>query len=230
MGSSSGAKARAGAPDAQCLLMVEDDANDAALIQAYLSEARQGGAQVLHARTLAEGIAIARSRDVQVVLLDLDLPDSHGFGTLERMRDAATGPVIVISGNGHPLLEEEVLRRRAYDVIPKHELDAATLRRVLRLASLHEQTHRALSASDSRYRALIENSSEALVLLDAEGRIGYSSAAMRRLLGYDAMEVLNQAALNYVLREDRAALQAAFQKLGETPGARSTLRDMPKHP
>jgi diguanylate cyclase (GGDEF)-like protein/PAS domain S-box-containing protein len=209
---------------APCLLMVEDNANDAELIQAYLSGAREGGASVLHARTLAEGIALARSRDVRVVLLDLDLPDSHGFRTLERMRDAAAGPVIVISGNGHPRLEDEALQRRAYDVIPKHELDAPTLRRVLRLASLHAQANRSRAAPDSRYRALIENSSEALVLLDADGRIEYSSAAMRRLLGYDATEVLSQFALSYVHAEDRVAVQSAFQQMRATPGERVTLR------
>ncbi len=212
------------AANAPCLLMVEDDANDAELIQAYLSDARDAGASILHARTLAEGVALARSRDVRVVLLDLDLPDSRGFRTLERMRDAAAGPVIVISGNGHPRLEDEALQRRAYDVIPKHELDAPTLRRVLRLASLHEQASRALATTDSRYQALIENSSEALVLLDADGRIEYSSAAMRRLLGYDAMEVLNQYALSYVHPEDRARVQSAFQQLCSVPGGRVTLR------
>jgi diguanylate cyclase (GGDEF)-like protein/PAS domain S-box-containing protein len=212
---------QAGAP---CLLMVEDNANDAELIRAFLSDTRDGGTQVLHARTLAEGVALARSRDVRVVLLDLDLPDSHGFQTLESMRDAAAGPVIVISGNGHPQLESEALRRRAYDVIAKHELDAATLRRVLRLASLHAQASRAQATADGRYRALIENSSEALMLLDAEGQIEYSSAAMRRLLGYDATEVLSQPALSYVLPEDRAAFQAAFQRLCATPGRRATLR------
>ncbi|HEX5092665.1 MAG TPA: PAS domain S-box protein [Burkholderiales bacterium] len=212
-----------------CLLMVEDNANDAELIQAYLSEARRGGAQVLHARTLAEGISLARSRSVQVVLLDLDLPDSHGFSTLERMRDAVPGPVIVISGNGHPRLEDEALRRRAYDVIAKHELDAATLRRVLRLASLHEQANRANAHPDGRYRALVENSSEALVLLDAEGRIEYSSAAMRRLLGYDAMEVLNQYALSYVQPEDRGTVQESFRRLCATPRGRATLRVRFRH-
>ncbi|MDH4096581.1 MAG: PAS domain S-box protein, partial [Betaproteobacteria bacterium] len=223
-GARSSATVRATQAGAPCLLMVEDNANDAELLQAYLSDARDDGTQVLHARTLAEGVALARSRDVRVVLLDLDLPDSHGFQTLESMRDAAAGPVIVISGNGHPQLENEALRRRAYDVIAKHELDAATLRRVLRLASLHAQASRAQATVDSRYRALIENSSEALMLLDAEGRIEYSSAAMRRLLGYDATEVLSQAALSYVLTEDRAAFQAAFQRLCAAPGRRATLR------
>jgi diguanylate cyclase (GGDEF)-like protein/PAS domain S-box-containing protein len=209
---------------APCILMVEDDPNDAELIRAYLAEAQRSGAEVLHARTLAEGLRLLESRDVQLTLLDLDLPDSHGFHTLERMRAAAAGPVVVISGNGHPSLVDEVLKRRAYDVIPKHELDAATLRRVLRLATLHQESGRALRTTEGRYRALLESSSEALVLLDAAGRVEYASAALRRLLGYDSPEVLGRFGLGFVLAEDRERVQAAFSKLLDAPGAEASLR------
>jgi diguanylate cyclase (GGDEF)-like protein/PAS domain S-box-containing protein len=206
------------------ILMVEDDPNDAELIQAYLADARRAGAEVLHARTLAEGLGLLEAHDVQLTLLDLDLPDSHGFNTLERMRAAAAGPVIVISGNGHPSLVDEVLKRRAYDVIPKHELDAATLRRVLRLATLHHGAGQALRTTEGRYRALLASSSEALVLLDATGRVEYCSAAMRPLLGYDAAEAIGQFGVSFVQPEDRDAVQAAFRELRAAPGATSTLR------
>jgi diguanylate cyclase (GGDEF)-like protein/PAS domain S-box-containing protein len=206
------------------ILMVEDDPNDAELIRAYLADAQRAGAEVLHARTLSEGLALMQSHEVHLTLLDLDLPDSHGFHTLERMRAAAVGPVIVISGNGHPSLVDEVLKRRAYDVIPKHELDAATLRRVLRLATLHHDAGQALRTTEGRYRALLESSSEALVLLDATGRVEYCSAAMRPLLGYDAAEAIGRVGVSFVQPEDREAVQAAFRELRAAPGATSTLR------
>ena len=95
------------------ILMVEDDANDAELLHAYLAEAVRDGAELLHARSLGEGLRLLESHEVHLTLLDLDLPDSNGFHTLERMRAAAAGPVIVISGNAHPSLVQEVLKRRA---------------------------------------------------------------------------------------------------------------------
>jgi len=211
------------------VLMVENDANDAELLQAHLANAIRGGAQVLHARTLAEGLALLTSQDVQITLLDLDLPDSHGLHTLERMRAAASGPVIVISGNGHPSLVDDALKRRAYDVIPKDELDAATLQRVLRLATLHQAAEREQGASEGRYRALLESSSEALVLLDAKGRVQYASAAMRRVLGYNSAEILGRYGLGFVRPEDRGAVQKAFVELNAAPGAFVTLRARFQH-
>jgi PAS domain-containing protein len=135
--------------------------------------------------------------------------DSLGFKTLERMRAAAAGPIIVIYGNGHPSLVDEVLKRRAYDVIPKQELNAATLRRILRLASLQQETGRALRATEGRFRALLENSAEAVALLDAGGRIEYASASMRRVLGFESHEVTGRISLEFVHAEDRGAVHAA---------------------
>ncbi len=218
------------APDAAAgsavrrILLVEDDSNDAELMRAYLAEACRDGAEVLHVRTLAEGLALQRSMDVHLTLLDLDLPDSAGFQTLELMRAAAAGPVVVVSGNGHPKLVEEVLKRRAYDVIPKHELDAATLRRVLRLAALHQDAGKTLRATEGRIRALLENSAEALVLFNAEGRIEYASAAIRRVLGYESSEVQGRNGLSYVHAEDRDNAREAFRQLAAVEGANSVLR------
>jgi len=214
---------RAG-PVALRVLLVEDDANDAELMRAYLAEAAGDGAEVLHVRSLGEGLRLLQSQDVHLTLLDLDLPDSTGFHTLERMRAAAAGPVIVVSGNGHPSLVEEVLKRRAYDVIPKHELDAAMLRRILRLARLHYETGQTLRSTEGRFRALIENSNEALVLLDADGRVEYASASMRRVLGFEAAEALGRHGLSFVHPEDRAAVQEAFLQLKASPGASYTQR------
>jgi diguanylate cyclase (GGDEF)-like protein/PAS domain S-box-containing protein len=211
-------------PAPLCVLMVEDDANDAELLQAHLASARLGGVDILHARTLAEALALLQSQDVQITLLDLDLPDSQGLHTLERVRAAANGPVIVVSGNGHPSLVDEALKRRAHDVIPKDELDATTLQRVLRLAIRHRQAGREEGASEGRYRALLESSSEALVLLDAQGRIQYASAAMRRVLGYNSSEILGRAGLGFVRPEDRAAVQKAFVELNAEAGSFVALR------
>ncbi len=211
------------------VLMVEDNANDAELLRAHLASASLGGAEVLHARTLAEGLALLQSHGVQITLLDLDLPDSQGLQTLERVRAATSGPVIVVSGNGHPALVDEALKRRAYDVIPKDELDAATLRRVLRLATRQPQAGSGDGASEARYRALLESSSEALVLLDAEGRIQYASAAMRRILGYNTAQILGRTGLSFVQRDDREAVRKAFVALSSEPGGFATLRARFEH-
>jgi DNA-binding NarL/FixJ family response regulator len=118
------------------ILVVEDDANDAELVQACLAEAQRGGACILRAGCLAEALRSLEEQAIHLVLLDLDLPDSAGLATLEQLAAAARGPVIVVTGNPHPALVDESLKRRAYQVIRKGELDAAGLMRAVRLATL----------------------------------------------------------------------------------------------
>jgi CheY-like chemotaxis protein len=125
--------------DPLCILHVEDNANDAELVRACLDDAARDGAEIVRAHSLAEGLQALVEREIDLTLLDLDLPDSRGFETLEKLRAAARGPVIVLTGNPHPLLVSESLKRRAYEVLHKNNLNARTLMRIVRQASLQQR-------------------------------------------------------------------------------------------
>src|SRR2546421_3151703 len=152
------------------ILLVEDNATDAELTRACLDEATRAGAEIVHARTLAEGLRALQTAEVHLTLLDLDLPDSSGFDTLEKMSAAARGPVIVLTGNPHPALVAEGLKRHAYEVMRKSELDAVTLMRLVRLASLQGHTENSLRLTEQRYRELVD--------LEARFRATFEHAAV----------------------------------------------------
>ncbi|MEH3145463.1 MAG: ATP-binding protein [Methylobacterium frigidaeris] len=71
-----------------------------------------------------------------------------------------------------------------------------------------------LSAEEARYRLLAENTSELIVLADEDGRCGYVSPAVERLLGY-APEVFAAGPLRLVHPADRPALRAVRRLGGE---------------
>jgi DNA-binding NtrC family response regulator len=120
------------------ILLVEDDPNDAELVQACLAEAARSRAELVHAGTLAEGLRALQTQNFDVAVIDLDLPDSLGFDTLDQFSAAARMPIIVVTGNPHPALVAEALKRRAYEVVRKSELDAFELMRIVRRASQAE--------------------------------------------------------------------------------------------
>ena len=124
------------------ILLVEDDPNDAELVQACLAEAARSGAELIHVGTLAEGLRALQIHSFDVAVIDLDLPDSFGFDTLDQFSAAARVPIIVVTGNPHPALVPEALKRRAYEVVRKSELDAVALMRIVRRASLRDQPER----------------------------------------------------------------------------------------
>jgi len=78
--------------------------------------------------------------------------------------------------------------------------------------SERRQAHADLRASEERFRALVENSADAIVLVDAQGRVLYQSRSAERIVGYSADERQGRNALELVHPEDRAAVA---KKLGE---------------
>ncbi|HEX6265629.1 MAG TPA: EAL domain-containing protein [Burkholderiales bacterium] len=200
------------------ILLVEDDPNDAELVQACLAEAVLGGAQLVHAASLAQGLGLLESETIHITVLDLDLPDGAGFATLEKAAAAARGPVIVVTGNPHPALVPEALKRGAYEVLRKSELDARSLMRLVRLAGLQSQTERSLRLTERRYRALIENSREAIGLFGGRGELLYGNPAMRQLLWS------SNSLVELAHPLEREAVQAEYARLVAAAEGRVTLK------
>ena len=88
----------------------------------------------------------------------------------------------------------------------------------------------ALENSEKRFRALIENNTDAIVLVDPRGRVLYESPAYGRMTGRDTRERLGQSSFEYVHPEDRPAMVALLNGLVQTPGriAQATFRNRHK--
>ena len=102
------------------LLLVEDDPGDAQLIQAELKLAVRSSFHVTCVDTLEKAVSHLSSRTVDIVLLDLRLPDSVGLETLDRLR-AVSGrvPILVLTGLEDEELGVQALRRGAQDYLVK---------------------------------------------------------------------------------------------------------------
>ena len=84
-----------------------------------------------------------------------------------------------------------------------------------------KQTEESLEQSEKRFRALIENSADAITLLDSNGVSVYDSPAASGMLGYGPDELIGQNIFKLLHTEDLTTIQPLFQRLAETPGARS---------
>ena len=117
------------------ILIVDDDAEIVALISRYLGG---HGFRVSAAGNGAELRHQLESADVDLILLDLGLPDEDGLGLLRYLQGAWNGPVIVVSGRGEPVERVVGLELGADDFVSKpfdlREL-LARIRSVLRRAS-----------------------------------------------------------------------------------------------
>ncbi len=117
-------------------LLIEDNADDALLIQRYLKSSGTNPYNVIHARTLAEGLAYLKRVRFNVILLDLVLPDGPlGLTTFETVyAQAPEIPIIVLTGNDDDELAVEALKKGAQDYLVKGPATGPMLGRAIRYA------------------------------------------------------------------------------------------------
>jgi DNA-binding response OmpR family regulator len=98
------------------VLVVEDDEQSLNLIQRVL---KRHGLIVLATRTGGEALRLLYSERPDLVLLDLGLPDVDGRATLERMREIADVPIMVVTGRDDEREAVASLRAGADDFVTK---------------------------------------------------------------------------------------------------------------
>ena len=117
------------------VLIVEDNPGDIRLVREILDETDPGQFCVVCADQLAQVAERLLETTIDVVLLDLSLPDASGLDTLKQMQLAAADlPIIVLTGNNDDGIALQAVQAGAQDYLLKHNLDSRLLARVLRYA------------------------------------------------------------------------------------------------
>lgn len=120
----------------------------------------------------------------------------------------------------------ELLREGATDYVSKDRLErlGSSIRRALRETEMLEERKWAeveLFRSEERFRAIIENASDLIVIIDAQGLIRYVTPSINRILGYDPEEVIGLSIFDYFHPEERNETRAVLQDIlagtGTTP-------------
>ena len=119
------------------ILVAEDDADLRGVLTASLS---RNGHRVLQARDGAEALAAIERDQVDLMVLDLVMPNIDGFEVLARLKDTAKGmtiPVIVVTGTDRSTTELQALRLGANVYLTKPIEAAALTEEVTRLLTAH---------------------------------------------------------------------------------------------
>jgi signal transduction histidine kinase len=117
------------------LLLIEDNPGDVRLIQEFLTEAKGFQLNLEVANSLSEGCEYLATKNVDIILLDLSLPDSSGLDTLLRVQVAAPNkPVVVLTGFLDDELGLEAVSRGAQDYLVKGQVDGSLILRSIRYA------------------------------------------------------------------------------------------------
>lgn len=123
------------------VLLVEDNPGDTRLIRELFAEAKGVPTALLCADRLSSGLQQITEGGVDVVLLDLSLPDSKGFSTYTKLREKAKDlPVILLTGLDDEELAIRAVREGAQDYLVKGSVTAQSLARAVRFAVARQKT------------------------------------------------------------------------------------------
>lgn len=188
------------APEPIRILFIEDDPDYRATVVAMLEDHSGPEVVIAYADRLAYGLLCLQREDFDVALVDLNLPDSTGIKSYERLREAAPDlPVIVLSGSYDEELAGLVLRRGAQDYLHKGQVTERTLGETVRHAiERHrfaielERQRQEIARSELRIRRIFETSADAMIVVDGDGVVRFVNPAAATMFGRDAASLLGE--------------------------------------
>ena len=206
------APARMSAPIA--VLLVEDNSDEARLVAESLAEATGRACSVQVVDHLAAALDRLRAGGIDVVLLDLGLPDSQGAATFDAVhRYAPNLPVIVFTGRGDEDLGLQLVRQGAQDYLVKSDADGRATMRAIRYALERATSERTLREREARFRQLAENIDEVFFVQSADfSETLYISPAYESIWGRTCQSLYDnpKSFVDAVVPEDRPPLFEAI--------------------
>src|SRR3989338_7869992 len=156
------------------VLLVEDNRADARMVQEMLRAAEPERCELKIAKSLSAALESLKKSGIDVVLLDLDLPDSRGIETLVKVRESAREiPIIVTTTQEDDRLSLASLRESAQDYLIKGRFDEEVLLRSIRYAIERKRAKESQRLTESLYQVLMDAANDAIFIIDRHDRIQY---------------------------------------------------------
>ena len=167
-------------------LLVEDDLDDVLILKESLAEVSTVRFKLVNANCLSDGLKFAKEQEFDVILLDLNLPDSYGLDTLISMHAHSPQlPIIVLTGLNSEEMAIQTVQAGAQDYLVKGQISPELLSRSIRyaierqhmLGELEVSQQREQEARDLASLKQLSQASQTSVTEQAFGVLGLQKSA-----------------------------------------------------
>jgi DNA-binding NarL/FixJ family response regulator len=188
-------------------LLIEDNSTDMLLMQEALSDVYGVRFAIQNATRLSEALARLEAERFDVVLVDLELPDSSGLETFRVLHEKAPDiPKVVMTGGSNEDTGIQAMQMGAQDYLLKSEARTTLLSRVIRYAI---ERHRLQSAvAEARDRESYDREIRSIERLSKAPGTSYTAEI------YDGRPLCQSAPENFLAAVDRyeAILEQALER------------------
>lgn len=192
------------------ILLIEDNHDYARLIKRLLTKKESSSMAIEHRDTFAGGYECLLSGDFDLILLDLNLPDSGADKTLASIRGASDIPIIVLTGNEDEATALKAVQQGAQDYLNKGDVDGKLLVRTIRYAVERSKVYKQLKKTEERFRLLIENALDLISIVEVNGDFKFVSPSHKSILGYSEDELMGKRLFDFIHPEDLSGFIDTF--------------------
>ncbi|MET0514478.1 MAG: PAS domain S-box protein, partial [Nitrospiraceae bacterium] len=166
------------------ILLIEDDPEDARMLRELLSDVDPGGFTLTHVDQLAHGISRLKESGIDIVLLDMSLPDSQGLDSLLHLSKSAMGiPIIALTRSKDETLGLQVIQHGAQDHLVKGLVTGPGLQRSLRYAVARASMARLLRERLGLLQSVLDSVADGIVMANQTGEFKVWNPAAERIIG-----------------------------------------------
>jgi PAS domain S-box-containing protein len=181
-------------------LIVEDNPTQANMLRISLT---RRGFEVEAVAYLAHAVERLGKGGIDVVLLDLSLPDSDGIETFYEIYNRASEvPIVVLSGMNDHAVAQAALEGGAQDYLVKGVPSDESISRCLRYAIERHRFERKIWESERTTRLIIENAQDAFLSMDAQGRVTGWNIKAETVFGWYRKDVIGMPLLDVLFPEN----------------------------
>lgn len=196
------------------ILLIEDNPQDAQILRQQLANHAAVPYTLHEATQLAEGLAQLKAGAIDVILLDLQLPDSDGVQTLGRvLAQAPRVPIVILTAHDDEALIVHALQLGAQDYLVKGSVRVypKLLWRSIRYAIERKHAQDALREAHAQTQKLLTSIPSILIGMTPEGVITHWNSVAERLFGVPASQVVQQSCSACGIRWDAARILDGLQ-------------------
>ena len=173
----------------KAVLLVEDNPGDARLLREMFKEQGSRDTELAHVDSMQAAETYLAERAVDIILLDLGLPDAQGLEAVRRTHAAAPHtPLVVLTGLDDESLAIRTLQEGAQDYLVKGQIETRGLPRTLRYAIERKVLEEALFGEKERAEVTLNSIGDAVACTDNEGRITFLNLVGEKMTGWTMQE------------------------------------------
>jgi diguanylate cyclase (GGDEF)-like protein/PAS domain S-box-containing protein len=170
---------------ANSVLIVTDCEEDLAALRQSLFSAHDGPFDVESASSLLAATERLKSEGIDIVLLDLTLPDSTGIPTFDALfKLTPTVPIMTLADDAGEEMAIEAVRHGAQGYLTKGYFRNALVPQALKNIIHRKRVEEALYVEKERARVTLESIGDGVLSTDVDGIITYLNAEAERLTGW----------------------------------------------